>query len=463
MKKIIIIFIVIFVLLGGGAFLYFKMNAPAGTTKTGDTGGFKSFFSFNNDNQNSNNPDDKGGEVLPNDTGTIPEGTEQEVARLKQITDFAVAGLATFMDTRPSIEPVIPQVETKTEEAVAEEVPAVDPKLANVPDPKSPTKKVDSKTKTTPEVPKIEIPKVDIVPALRFVARSNGHIYEQYLDTKASGKISNTTIPTIHEAVFAKEGQFIVYRYLNDMDETIQSFFGTLGGETSGGFLPENIESVSTAPSGAQFFYLVPIGNDIAGYLGSFTNSKKTQIFTSAFTEWIPQWAQPNTIFLTTKPSYLFKGSLYAINKKTNAFTKVFGGIKGLTTLASSTGNGILYTNTSNGTPMLGVYNITSHSFSPLGISTITDKCVWSQDGITAYCGVPNSIQSGQYPDAWYQGIVTFNDSIVKIDTANLSSITIMDTEEINALDATNLTLSPDEKTLFMINKKDSTLWSLDL
>ncbi len=450
MKKIIIILITIGVL-GGAAFIYF--TKPTVDPVTGETtGGFKSFFSGNNQSDKIANPDDMAGEVLPNDTGTINQDQGENRDRLKQVTDFAVAGLVTFMDTRPVSEPEAKPVEAQTEAEVT-----IEETISN--------KKVDPKTKTATkvEIPKVELPKVDIVPALRFVARSNGHIYEQYLDSYASGKISNTTIPTIHEAIFAKEGQFVMYRYLNQLDETIQSFFGTLGGAESGSFLPDNIASVTTAPSGSQFFYLVPIGNDVAGYLGSFSDNKKTQIFTSAFTEWTPQWAQTNTIFMTTKPSYLFKGSVYSLNKTSSGFIKVFGGINGLTTLASNTGNSILYTDTGTGTPKLGLYNITSHSFSPLGLDTITDKCVWSQNGIDAYCAVPNNISNGQYPDAWYQGLVSFNDSIIKIDTLNLSSSTIIDTNDINSLDAVNLTLSPDEKILFMINKKDSTLWSLGL
>lgn len=457
MKKIIIISIVV-IILGGGAFWYFNKSGTVDPATGEKTSGFKSFFTFGNtapSNDTQTNTNDAGGEVLPNETGALDQNNNLNTAKLKQVTDFAVAGVVTFMDTRPTDESLTPPNEAKPAEVVVE-TPVVETK--------APAKKADPKAKPVPKVvvPKVELPKVDIVPALRFVARANGHIYEQYLDTLASAKISNTTIPTIHEAIFAKEGQFVMYRYLNNLNDTIQSFFGTLGGETSGAFLPENIASVSTAPSGAQFFYLVPIGNDIAGYVGSFTDNKRTQIFTSSFTEWNPEWAQPNTIFMTTKPSYLFRGSIYSLNKLTGGFTKIFGGIYGLTTLVSPS-NSILYSNSESGAPVLGLYNITSHSFSPTGISTITDKCVWSSNGIDIYCAVPNDIPKGQYPDSWYQGLVSFSDSIVKINSSNLSSIEIINTENINALDATNLTLSPDEKTLFMINKKDSTLWSLDL
>lgn len=440
MKKLIIISIIL-IILGGGVFWYMSSQNQKVDPVTGKTtNDFKSFFSFGDGTNNSNTQDTKGadGEVLPSDTGVIDDSSGVNKGKFKQVTDFAVAGVVTFTDTRPSENEVSKPTDT-TAEAGALVVP------------------------TTNKTTKVELPKIDIVPALRFVARSNGHIYGQYLDTLAAAKISNTTIPTIYEAIFANEGQFIMYRYLDETTDKIQSFIGTLGGSTSGSFLPENIQSVSAAPSGSQFFYLIPIGNDIAGYVGSFTDTNKTQIFTSAFTEWIPQWAQANTIFMTTKPSYLFSGSMYALNKLTGGFTKVFGGVYGLTTLASTTSNLVLYSSASNGGPTLGLYNLTSHSFTPLGVNTLSEKCVWSGNGVDIYCAVPNEIPSGQYPDSWYQGLVSFNDSIVKINTVSLSSNTVFNTAEINAIDATNLTLSPDEKTLFMINKKDSTLWSLDL
>lgn len=450
MKKVIIILITIFIL-GGGAFWYFNQPKTVNPETGEQESGFKSFFSFGNNTDTESIGPDAGGEVFPNDSGVIEnETTSNNNSKLQQVTDFAVAGLVTFLDSRPAEEVLLEQQNTvDTKDVTLEEVVSNDE-----------TSKPETVVKKA-SVP--ELPKIDIVPALRFVARSNGHIYQQYLDTKDSGKISNTTIPTIHEAIFANEGQFIMYRYLNDVDETIQSFFGTLGGSESGEFLPENIQSVATAPSGGEFFYLVPIGNDIAGYISSFSNSKKTQIFTSAFTEWEPQWTQQNSIFLTTKPSYLFRGSVYSLNKLTGGFTKIFGGVYGLTTLSSDSNNLILYTDTGSGRPQLGIYNMTDRSFSSIGLNSIAEKCVWSQNGATLYCAVPNNIPNGQYPDSWYQGLVTFNDSIIKINTNNLSSITIIDTEEGGGIDGTHLTLSPDEKTLFMINKKDSTLWSLDL
>ena len=281
-----------------------------------------------------------------------------------------------------------------------------------------------------------------------------------YIDSGASAKISNTTIPVTYEAIFSKDGQSVIYRYLDNNNENIQSFLGTIG-KDRGGFLPENISDLAVAPSGSQFFYLAPLGSDIAGYIGSFTDSKRTQIFSSSFTEWLPQWTTPNSIFLTTKPSGLVAGSMYSVNKSTGGFIKIFGGIKGLTTLASS-GNLILFSDANSGKPTLGLYDTNSKSFSSLDINTFSEKCVWSGTK-TLYCAVPNEIKKGIYPDDWYQGFTSFQDTIVKIDALSGSSVDIFNTEEVFGVDGTKLTLSPDEKTLFIVNRADGTLWSLDL
>ena len=76
------------------------------------------------------------------------------------------------------------------------------------------------------------------------------------------------------------------------------------------------------------------------------------------------------------------------------------------------------------------------------------------------YCGVPNLIPHLDYPDEWYQGIVSFNDSIwkVNISTGEISLLL----EETNT-DIIKPFLSPNEDYFIFINKKDNTLWSFKL
>ncbi len=405
MKKVLII-ISIIILVGVG-FWYFNRGTTQPTTPTDTTGGSRSFFPFGTSKTNVD--DTTNGET--NTIGQTQNGEGATKQKLNQITTFAVAGVTTLLDSR-----------------------------------------------TTPNKDTDIAPTTDLVPAVRYVERATGHIYEQYLDTGVVGKISDSSVLGIHEAIFGNDGRSVIYRYLSNDDQTIESFLGTLGGD-KGSFLPENISAITTSPDGSQFFYLMPFGGDTAGNIQPFSGSGKNQIFTSSFTEWLPEWGG-SVIFLTTKPSANVTGYLYASKAETGGFSKVFGGILGLTTKTNEAGTQILY---SNNNLDLGIYDLTNKNFNKLGFQTISDKCVWSNDNINIYCGIPQNVGKGAYPESWYQGQVSFSDHIVKINTQTGNGIDMVDTTEVGGLDATYLILDKAESKIFFINKKDSTLWSLDL
>ena len=164
---------------------------------------------------------------------------------------------------------------------------------------------------------------------------------------------------------------------------------------------------------------------------------------------------------MTTKASWNIEGSIYALNVSTGALTKIFGNIQGLTTLANNAGNRIIYNKTTTNGPELGLF--INNVFIPLNLYGLPEKCVWVKDDVNIYCATPNTINTNHLPDMWYQGLISFSDTIMRIDTQDISKSTIIDTEGYAQIDATNLTLSPNEDMLFFINKKDGTLWKLKL
>jgi hypothetical protein len=58
---------------------------------------------------------------------------------------------------------------------------------------------------------------------------------------------------------------------------------------------------------------------------------------------------------------------------------------------------------------------------------------------------------------------VSFEDRFVKINTKTNDTVTLANSGNETPIDATQLFLSDKESGLFFINKKDGTLWSLDL
>jgi hypothetical protein len=418
-KKILLLIIgIILIIIGIMVFIYFKVGTNAdGTPKDS---AFKNFFPFGvssgttNQNNNGVTTDNTTTEGVSDGGATVPKES------LKQITNFPVAGGMAFIYERETIK-------------VKDEATGQREKL------------------------------VEKVPAIKYVRSSNSHVYRMELDNKQGVEISTSTIPAIYEATFDSSGNYVVYRYLSELGTSIESFMGMIGTQ-NGQYLPENIIAIASAPSGNSFFYLTK--DQSGGAVGTvFTpvGSKTTKIFTSPFSEWNIEWPGVSNVYLTTKPSGDVEGSVYSLNTTTGLFSKILGNIKGLTTKVSQDGNHIIYSKTTTSGPKLFVYNLRDHSTSDLAVYTFADKCVFSINTVDAFCAVPNTIPSIENPDLWYQGLDSYNDSIYKVNTNTGSISLVINTENTSPIDATNLFLDKTERFLLFTNKKDSTLWSLDL
>ncbi len=445
-RKTKIIFITVFILVGVislGFYLY--TNKTTTSNSATDNQQYQPFLGGGTTQNTTNNTTTSGGDVgttnlnTSSNTNTNPQ-IAQESSRFHKLTEFSVAGAAFFEDMRPlpTEEVSLPGGEAPTEEV-----------------PKTTTKK----TKT---VPKPAPPKFETVPSLRYVERATGHIEQMYLDTKATGEVSNSTIPNIYEAFFDSKASSVIYRYLDSDNKSITSFFATLGG-TQGEFLPSNILDVSLSPDKTKFFYLTKTFSGVTGSTRSFNDTKKTQVFNSSITEWLSQWVTDQKIYLTTKASYSVDGSLFSLNAISGVLTKILGGIPGLTTLANSDGSLVLYSASFDTGPKLEIFNVKNHSSLDLNIYGLPEKCVWANNPSIIYCAIPNSIDGNQYPDSWYQGLVSFTDRFIKINSATNEITTIADSTYGSPIDGIHLFLDDKDSQLFFINKKDSTLWSLDL
>lgn len=490
-KKTIIIFITVFIIVGAIIFgASSLLNKKKNVTDNTVIPWYQSFNPFGAGNNIINNTVPGADEDNQNQT---PEETETQVSKFYQITDFAVAGATFFEDTRstkvegaPEPEPIKTIISADTKEGrkeiqtILNETLSLKPplvidgnfgklaiqaikdfqKLNNI----EITGKIDITTapyftKTTNPLEKDQF---EQAPSVRYVEKMNGHIYKMFLDTKAKEKISNSTIPSIYEAFFDNTANTVIYRYLS-ADKIINSFMATLGAP-KGEFLPQNISDLSISRDKTKFFYLTENNsNGVTGFIGTFGETKRDIVFNHPFTEWLSEWDTNQRIFLTTKPSYDVKGSIFLLNTTNKTISKIFGGVTGLTTLVNPIGSLVLYSSSTETGPKLGVFDINKHTTKDLDTYGLPEKCVWSSDNINVYCGVPNVITGNQYPDYWYQGLISFDDYFVKINTETGDKTTIANSMDETPVDGTRLFLDKTESSLFFINKKDSTLWSLDL
>ncbi|HEV7424283.1 MAG TPA: hypothetical protein VGO21_03775 [Candidatus Paceibacterota bacterium] len=293
------------------------------------------------------------------------------------------------------------------------------------------------------------------------------------MDKIEERKFSDTIIPKVYDSYFGNHGQSVVMRHLKN-SRTIETFVGTLpkellGGDTTGtnevkgSFLPDNIMDISLSADDSKIFYLFNAGENMVGAILNFSNNKKTQIFDSPFTEWLSQWPNDKMITLKTKPSGTIPGYMYRTDGAGKNLIKVLGDINGLTTLASPNGKLILY---SDNNLSLSVYHLDTGISDVLGIRTMPEKCTWDKASDAVYCAVPKSITQSLYPDAWYQGEVSFSDQLWKVDIKTGNATFLVDPITISGgedIDGIKLVLDTDENYLFFVNKKDSFLWKFSL
>lgn len=315
----------------------------------------------------------------------------------------------------------------------------------------------------------------------RYIERGLGHIYETNMSTLKEERISNETRLKVYEAVWGNAGSGVAIRYLNgDSNDIIQTYSMVLRDiknattteegrrvESDGVFLPENISDVAVSQEkGDRMFYVIPVGDSSAGITVGFDGKKQAQVFDSPLKEWLSFWPNNKLITLTTKPSQNVPGFMFFLDTQTSKTTKILGRINGLTTLTSSDGKNVLYSESKSGGIDLYVYDVAKNAKTKLSLATLPEKCVWSKlKKEVLYCGVPQTAPSGGLPDNWYQGVVSFSDDIWMIDIATGITTMLVSPQKVagEEIDLIKPLLSPDESFLLFVNKKDSLPWSLKL
>lgn len=310
---------------------------------------------------------------------------------------------------------------------------------------------------------------------IRYIERGTGHIYEASSSTIPTERITNSTQTRINETFFDKKGENILMRGLLGNSDNIQTRLGTTIFETPTSTsmslktkdLPYNMISVVLSPEKDYFAYYTEQKN-----VGSFINISRLDgtgvfsVYKSPFREWLLSWPNKDTLVLNTKPSKYSEGFAYSINIKSKAFKRITGGQKGLTTLVSPDGLNVLVGESTEGSMKLSVLNLKTQASKDIYIRTLPEKCVWSTlEKNTLFCAASESIVYAPYPDAWYQGLVFFDDNIWKINTETQENKLVYVIKDFikEGIDATNIILNKNEDYLMFTNKKDLSLWGLQI
>ncbi len=312
---------------------------------------------------------------------------------------------------------------------------------------------------------------------VRFMERETGHTFSAPLAVVTEARLTNTTIPKVQEAIFSPSGTMLVARYLDEDNATIRSFAGKLNPKTSavgvitegdlqGKYLDNGIVDLVSAPAAEKIFYIVYRDGGASGIIANADGTKPATVFSSLIREWLPQWVGDTVVYLTTKASGSTAGHLFSLNTSSGALTKVVGDIFGLTTNVNSKNTLALYSSSSGSGFELFTLDLKTKSASELPIATLAEKCAWDSTAADiVYCGVPNNPASALYPDSWYKGIVSFEDSLWRINvaTGEVTVVTTFSDTTQTQIDIVNPRISKKGDYVVFMNKNDLSLWSVKI
>jgi hypothetical protein len=297
---------------------------------------------------------------------------------------------------------------------------------------------------------------------VRYIDRQSGNVYSYLALTRKLTRVSNKTLPGIQEASWLPDGSTAFVRFLANSDGTSHIDTYALPFNGNGGyFLQQDLAQATVLGQNAVFELTTGTDNSI-GSVSSADGSTVSNVFTSPLTSIVARAAGAGLIAVTKASSSL---DGYAFGISNGSFTPILGPLKGLTVLPSPSGQIILYSYTDSSALHMATLDLTSGTVTNLPLATLAEKCVWTSDSTALYCGVPTSF-SGNIPDDWYQGAVSFTDRIWRIDLTTRLATLVVDPTAANgkvSIDAVNLTIDPNSQVLVFRNKKDSSLWAYSL
>jgi hypothetical protein len=299
--------------------------------------------------------------------------------------------------------------------------------------------------------------------AVNYIERESGNVFTFSPATKILTRINNKTLPGIQSASWLPDGSAAFVRYLSGTDFSTVNTYALSATSSSGFFLPQDLSDIAVSSTS-----VLTLASGVNGSIASLSRTDGTKpitLFSSPLSALRVSFAGKNQYLAFSKPSASLSGDAFLVSAL-GRFSRIAGPLDGLIALASPGGKWVLVSYVLSGAMQTELINLVTNASITLPLATIADKCVWANDDLSIYCGVPvNPGSSYSYPDDWYQGAVQFSDRIWKIDVTGRYAQLVLDFSQANkgTLDAVSLAINPSLTTLVFVNKNDGSLWSYSL
>lgn len=297
---------------------------------------------------------------------------------------------------------------------------------------------------------------------VNYIERQSGNVFSYSSATRSSTRTSNKTLPGIQSAVWQLNAQTAFVRYLTGTDSATVNTYALPANGIGGFFLEQNIADIAVSSAG-----ILTLASGVNGSVASVRRTdgtRVTEVFSTPLSSLRVAFAGKNRLAFT-KPSIASDGAAFLVDS-TGRFSRIAGPLNGLVSMPSPSGAHVLVSYTSGGTMRMELVESATGAVTQLPVATIADKCVWTSDNASIYCGIPvNPSTNHAYPDDWYQGAIAFTDRIWKINVAGRYAELVLDFSKENdtALDAVALSVDPIGQALAFINKRNGSLWVFSL
>jgi hypothetical protein len=298
---------------------------------------------------------------------------------------------------------------------------------------------------------------------VQYVERESGNIYAYQAHGRALTRLSNKTLPGVQEAMWLTDGSLAYVRFLEKVGDSERVNTYALAATTTGGyFLEPDLAQVLTKGT-STLVTLLSTADGSSATVSTPSGTNVRTLFATVLSSIRLAFLGTNYL-VTTKGSAKADGYAFTVDSGSGTLTRALGPLQGLSTLPSPSGQYVLYSYLDRGKLGLAVLNITTHVATRLPLVTLPEKCVWTGDSVSLYCGVPTTL-TGTLPDDWYQGAVSFSDRLWKIDISGRVASLIIDPKAAGKvdIDMVGLALDRTNDVLVFTNKQDETLYAYDL
>ncbi len=299
--------------------------------------------------------------------------------------------------------------------------------------------------------------------AVNYIERESGNVYSYLVHAATLTRISNKTIPGIQSALWLPDASLAFVRYLSGTNFSTINTYALPANGSDGFFLPQDIADI--AVSSTSILTLASGVNGSVASLEHIDGTHSVTAFTTPLSMLHVSFAGKDHYLAFTKPSSGLLGDAFIVDGAGN-FSRIAGPLNGLVALPSPSGGWVLVSFTNSHGMQMELVSTVTNEVIPLPVATIADKCVWTSDDSTIYCGIPvNPPENFAYPDDWYKGVVHFTDRIWKIDVSGHYAQLVLDFSKATngSLDAEALAIDHSNSVLTFINKNDGSLWSYSL